>query len=278
MNTVTLNQNTTSLTNTFNSTLDVDNTRELMSSWDIHEKILPHYRHDNLKIKIEELVSKGIFSEPEIQVIKKLNSRNQKRSLAVYMLDERSSHILVAHIDPKRTAQLYDAWNALRQENEELKNQITNPFANMSKLDWMKTAVELEEQNCQLINLHVRKSIDAHSMSRLLGVSKSSLKTRKALSALCKAGYIVRRLDEYGKPHGYDLCEAGYMFGRMTHTGQLEFTVDVLPLLVKLGVLEPEEKESLRLPSPCNFKAIVKKSATKIRQNTASLSLVGFDI
>ncbi|EJG3388043.1 Rha family transcriptional regulator [Salmonella enterica] len=265
-------------TNTASLSLVVDNTKELMSSLDIAENVL-NYRHDNLKAKIEEIVSKGIFSQPEIQVITKLNARNQNRKVSVYMLDERSSHILVAHIDPKRTAQLYDAWASLRKENEELKQQVENPFANMSKLDWMRKAVELEEEKQQLIDLHVRKSVDAHSMTRLLGEKRGSLLVQKALNALKEAGYIERVYDDVtNKPKGYIANDNSLTFCRMNAHFQLEFTVDVLPVLVSLGVLEEEQKETLRLPHPNNTLLIQNKAAQKIRESANSLTLVGFGI
>ncbi|HGN1336989.1 TPA: hypothetical protein ACKRMD_002638 [Proteus mirabilis] len=163
-------------------------------------------------------------------------------------------------------------WKRLKEERV---IQMNNPFYGYKEKDWIKFALNKVEENKQLIDLHVRKSVDCHSMTRLLGEKKGSFKVRQALNALCEAGYIVRRLDEQDRPRGYDLCEAGYMFCRMTHTGQLEFTVDVLPLLVELGVLEQEEKESLRLPSPCNLKLVANKSANTIRHNAGSLVAFG---
>lgn len=266
MNTTALQAQTTS-----NLTLAVDNTKPLtMSSREIAE--YTGKRHDNVVRDIKKMMN---ALEKDVLKFEGIYKDQYGREQIEYHLDEELTLTLVTGYDVKMRMTIVQEWKRLKEERV---NQITNPFYGMSKLDWMKKAVELEEKNCQLIDLHVRKSVDAHSMTRLLGEKKGSFKVRKALMALCDAGYIVRRLDEQGKPCGYDLCESGYMFCRMTHTGQLSFTVDVLPLLVELGVLEQEEKESLRLPSPCNLKAIVNKSTTKIRQNIASLSLVGFDI
>ncbi|EKR1608653.1 Rha family transcriptional regulator [Salmonella enterica subsp. enterica serovar Muenchen] len=265
-------------TNTASLSLVVDNTKELMSSLDIAENVL-NYRHDNVKTKIEEIVSKGIFVQPEIQVVSFRDTLGRTRTREVYMLDERSSHILVAHIDPKRTAQLYDAWAYLRKENEELKQQVENPFANMSKLDWMRKAVELEEEKQQLIDLHIRKSVDSHSMSRLLGEKRGSMLVQKALNALKDAGYIERVYDDVtNKPKGYIANDNSLTFCRMNAHYQLEFTVDVLPVLIELGVLEEEQKEALRLPQPNNTLLIQNKAAQKIRESANTLTLVGFGI
>lgn len=265
-------------TNTASLSLVVDNTKELMSSLDIAENVL-NYRHDNVKTKIEEIVSKGIFVQPEIQVVSFRDTLGRTRTREVYMLDERSSHILVAHIDPKRTAQLYDAWAYLRKENEELKQQVENPFANMSKLDWMRKAVELEEEKQQLVDLHIRKSVDAHSMTRLLGEKRGSMLVQKALNALKDAGYIERVYDDVtNKPKGYIANDNSLTFCRMNAHYQLEFTVDVLPVLIELGVLEEEQKEALRLPQPNNTLLIQNKAAQKIRESANTLTLVGFGI
>lgn len=59
---------------------------------------------------------------------------------------------------------------------------------------------------------------------------------------------------------------------------QLEFTVDVLPVLIELGVLEEEQKEALRLPQPNNTLLIQNKAAQKIRESANTLTLVGFGI
>ncbi|EBE7089388.1 hypothetical protein C0339_00745 [Salmonella enterica] len=265
-------------TNTASLSLVVDNTKELMSSLEIAENVLD-YRHDHVKTKIEEIVSKGVFVQPEIRVLSYRDSLGRTRTREVYMLDERSSHILVAHIDPKRTAQLYDAWASLRKENEELKQQVENPFANMSKLDWMRKAVELEEEKQQLIDLHIRKSVDAHSMTRLLGEKRGSMLVQKALNALKDAGYIERVYDDVtNKPKGYIANDNSLTFCRMNAHFQLEFTVDVLPVLVDLGVLEAEQKEALRLPQPNNTLLIQNKAAERIRESANTLTLVGFGI
>lgn len=272
--------NTAIATNTASLSLVVDNTVNRMSSLDISEKILTDVRHDSVKRTIERLVASNVIVRPPMVDVHKTDTVGRQRKIEVYMLDERSSYIVVAQISPQFTAKLVDEWQRLKEENAQLKsdlvNQEINPFANMSKLDWMRKAVELEEEKEQLVALHVRKSIDAHSMTRLLGEKRGSVKVQEALTALKEAGYITRRLNESGKPCGYDLNESGYTFCRMSAHGQLEFTVDVLPVLVKLGVMKEEQKETLKLPQPNNVKAIVDRSIKDVKANT--LSLVSFGI
>ncbi|EDU7931754.1 Rha family transcriptional regulator [Salmonella enterica] len=267
-------------TNTASLSLVVDNTKPLtMSSLEIAENVLKGTRHDNVKRTIERLASSGVIVRPPLEVVQKLDSVGRSRQVEVYMLDERSSYIVVAQISPEFTAQLVDEWKRLKEENEELRKQEVNPFANMSKLDWMRKAVELEEEKQQLIDLHIRKSVDAHSMTRLLGEKRGSMLVQKALNALKEAGYIERVYDDVtNKPKGYIANDNSLTFCRMNAHFQLEFTVDVLPVLVGLGVLEEEQKETLRLPQPNNTLLIQNKAAQKIRESSNSLTLVGFGI
>ncbi|ECK3406248.1 hypothetical protein FRH79_19410 [Salmonella enterica] len=267
-------------TNTASLSLVVDNTKPLtMSSLEIAENVLKGTRHDNVKRTIERLASSGVIVRPPLEVVQKLDSVGRSRQVEVYMLDERSSYIVVAQISPEFTAQLVDEWKRLKEENEELRKQATNPFANMSKLDWMRKAVELEEEKQQLIDLHIRKSVDAHSMTRLLGEKRGSMLVQKALNALKDAGYIERVYDDVtNKPKGYIANDNSLTFCRMNAHYQLEFTVDVLPVLIELGVLEEEQKEALRLPQPNNTLLIQNKAAQKIRESANTLTLVGFGI
>ncbi|EAM8391437.1 hypothetical protein XR66_01840 [Salmonella enterica] len=269
-----------STTNTASLSLVVDNTKPLtMSSLEIAENVLKGTRHDNVKRTIERLASSGVIVRPPLEVVQKLDSVGRSRQVEVYMLDERSSYIVVAQISPEFTAQLVDEWKRLKEENEELRKQAANPFANMSKLDWMRKAVELEEEKQQLIDLHIRKSVDSHSMSRLLGEKRGSMLVQKALNALKDAGYIERVYDDVtNKPKGYIANDNSLTFCRMNAHYQLEFTVDVLPVLIELGVLEEEQKEALRLPQPNNTLLIQNKAAQKIRESANTLTLVGFGI
>ncbi|EMU6641400.1 Rha family transcriptional regulator [Salmonella enterica] len=269
----------TTTTNTASLSLVVDNTKELMSTLQIAQMMNRVDRHRDIKRTVDRLVSAGVIVHTPTAREQIADKFGRTREVEVYMLDERSSYIVVAQISPEFTAQLVDEWKRLKEENEELRKQEANPFANMSKLDWMRKAVELEEEKQQLINLHIRKSVDAHSMTRLLGEKRGSLLVQKALNALKEAGYIERVYDDVtNKPKGYIANDNSLTFCRMNAHFQLEFTVDVLPVLVGLGVLEEEQKETLRLPQPNNTLLIQNKAAQKIRESSNSLTLVGFGI
>ncbi|EPN0698166.1 Rha family transcriptional regulator [Escherichia coli] len=258
--------------------LVVDNTKPLtMSSRQIAEFV--DKRHDNVVRDIRKMLNE---LEKDVLKFEGIYLDQYGREKIEYHLDEEMTLTLVTGYDVKRRMIVIQEWKRLKEENEKLRSQQVNPYANMTKLDWIREAMELEAANEQLIQekkqlveLHVRKAIDTHSLSRLLGEKRGSTKVQIILKGLCAAGVLERRLDASGKPKGYDLLPPGYMFARMSAHGQIEFTADAIPHLVKLGLLEEEKAATLKLPQPNNSRAIVNNTALLIRQNAGSLEHFG---
>ncbi|HFT5244534.1 TPA: Rha family transcriptional regulator [Shigella sonnei] len=259
--------------------LVVDNTKPLtMSSRQIAE--FTGKEHHKVKVDITKMLNVlGYEDHAKFRVI---YFDQYGREQNEYQLDEEMTLTLVTGYDVKRRMVVIQEWKRLKEENEKLRSQQVNPYANMTKLDWIREAMELEAANEQLIQekkqlveLHVRKAIDTHSLSRLLGEKRGSTKVQMILKGLCAAGVLERRLDASGKPKGYDLLPPGYMFARMSAHGQIEFTADAIPHLVKLGLLEEEKAATLKLPQPNNSRAIVNNTALLIRQNAGSLEVFG---
>ncbi|HDL0430664.1 Rha family transcriptional regulator [Escherichia coli] len=258
--------------------LVVDNTKPLtMSSRQIAEFV--DKRHDNVVRDIRKMLNE---LEKDVLKFEGIYLDQYGREKIEYHLDEELTLTLVTGYDVKRRMVVIQEWKRLKEENEKLRSQQVNPYANMTKLDWIREAMELEAANEQLIQekkqlveLHVRKAIDTHSLSRLLGEKRGSTKVQIILKGLCAAGVLERRLDASGKPKGYDLLPPGYMFARMSAHGQIEFTADAIPHLVKLGLLEEEKAATLKLPQPNNSRAIVNNTALLIRQNAGSLEHFG---
>ncbi|EEG9348651.1 Rha family transcriptional regulator [Escherichia coli] len=274
MNTVTV-MNTAK---TASVSLVVDNTKPLtMSSRQIAEFV--DKRHDNVVRDIRKMLNE---LEKDVLKFEGIYLDQYGREKIEYHLDEEMTLTLVTGYDVKRRMVVIQEWKRLKEENEKLRSQQINPYANMTKLDWIREAMELEAANEQLIQekkqlveLHVRKAIDTHSLSRLLGEKRGSTKVQIILKGLCAAGVLERRLDASGKPKGYDLLPPGYMFARMSAHGQIEFTADAIPHLVKLGLLEEEKAATLKLPQPNNSRAIINNTALLIRQNAGSLEVFG---
>ncbi len=182
--------------------LVVDNTKPLtMSSRQIAE--FTGKEHHKVKVDITKMLNAlGYEDHAKFRVI---YFDQYGREQNEYQLDEEMTLTLVTGYDVKRRMVVIQEWKRLKEENEKLRSQQVNPYANMTKLDWIREAMELEAANEQLIqekeqlvDLHIRKAIDAHSLSRLLGEKRGSTKVQMILKGLCAAGVLERRLDASG--------------------------------------------------------------------------------
>ncbi|HCN6335515.1 TPA: Rha family transcriptional regulator [Escherichia coli] len=257
--------------------LVVDNTKPLtMSSLQIAEFTGKKHFHVMRDIR-EMLDSLGISEESKSGFVEKINNLGFAVKEPVFHLDEELTLTLVTGYDVKRRMVVIQEWKRLKEENEKLRQErlAVNPYADFEETDWIELALKKTRENKKLIELHVRKSVDSHSMTRLLGAKKGATKVKEALTALRTAGYIERVYDENNKPCGYVANDSSLSFCRMNAHYQLEFTVDVLPVLVELGILEEEQKATLNLPKPNNTILIQNKAAERLRQNVGSLEHFG---
>lgn len=110
-----------------------------MTSLEIAE--LVEKRHDNVKRTIETLASDGVIELPQIEEVK----NHLGQSVKVYLLDKRSSLIVVAQLSPEFTARVVDRW-------QELEAQVSTPAFQLptSLPEALRLAADLAEQNLQL--------------------------------------------------------------------------------------------------------------------------------
>ncbi|WP_096939779.1 hypothetical protein [Escherichia coli] len=255
----------------------------LISTWRIAEMMGRERRHSDIIECVDRLYAAQVITKPVSSAWSKTDKLGRKgKNFDVYLLTERDSYIVIAQLDPVYTAMLVDEWQRLKKENEELKNNAFPDAKLMDKEAWICLALEQERENKrliqekeQLVDLHIRRAIDAHSLTRLLGEKRGSTKVQRILKGLCEAKHIERRLDASGKPNGYDVLPPAYMYARQSAHGQLEFTTDCLPVLVELGLIEEETVATLKLPQPNNARAIINNTALLIRQNAGSLEHFG---
>lgn len=236
-------------------------------------------RFSNLETSMNRLVERQVIRKPATQNFEKINNLGFAVTVKDYVFEGEQgrldSIVLIAQNVPEFTRQLVDRWNYLEEKLKTANNTPVNPYADFEETDWIELALDEKRKNKKLIELHIRKSVDSHSMTRLLGAKKGATKVKQALTALRTAGYIERVYDENNKPCGYVANDSSLSFCRMNAHYQLEFTVDVLPVLVELGVLEEEQKATLNLPKPNNTILIQNKAAERIRQNAGSLEVFG---
>ncbi|EKT5872817.1 hypothetical protein ACT4QP_002882 [Escherichia coli] len=274
MNTVTV-MNTA--VKTASVSLVVDNEVAKMTLREIADLI--GVRFSNLETSMNRLVERQVIRKPATQNFEKINNLGFAVTVKDYVFEGEQgrldSIVLIAQNVPEFTRQLVDRWNYLEEKLKTANNTPVNPYADFEETDWIELALKKTRENKKLIELHVRKSVDSHSMTRLLGAKKGATKVKEALTALRTAGYIERVYDENNKPCGYVANDSSLSFCRMNAHYQLEFTVDVLPVLVELGVLEEEQKATLNLPKPNNTILIQNKAAERLRQNVGSLEVFG---
>ncbi|ENC8681764.1 Rha family transcriptional regulator [Escherichia coli] len=262
--------------------LVVDNTKPLtMSTLQIaeltgknHKDVMRDFRNmvDSLE-KGSKLVGGDERNFAPIGFYKETTYKDSlNRNKPMYELDEDLCNTLVMGYDAPLRFKIAKEWRLMKEGKA---NVPVNPYEHFEETDWIELALEKTRENKRLVELHVRKAIDTHSLSRLLGEKRGSTKVQMILKGLCAAGVLERRLDDSGKPKGYDLLPPGYMFARMSAHGQIEFTADAIPHLVKLGLLEEEKAATLKLPQPNNSRAIVNNTALLIRQNAGSLEHFG---
>ncbi|MBB7165505.1 hypothetical protein HEN46_018395 [Escherichia coli] len=239
-------------------------------------------RFSNLEVSMNRLVERQVIRKPATQNFEKINNLGFAVTVKDYVFEGEQgrldSIVLIAQNVPEFTRQLVDRWNYLEEKLKNANNTPVNPYEHFEETDWIELALKKTRENKKLIELHVRKSVDSHSMTRLLGAKKGATKVKEALTALRTAGYIERVYDENNKPCGYVANDSSLSFCRMNAHYQLEFTVDVLPVLVELGVLEKEQKATLKLPQPNNTILIQNKAAKQIRESGNVISLADFGI
>lgn len=236
-------------------------------------------RFSNLETSMNRLVERQVIRKPATQNFEKINNLGFAVTVKDYVFEGEQgrldSIVLIAQNVPEFTRQLVDRWNYLEEKLKTANNTPVNPYEHFEETDWIELALDEKRKNKKLIELHIRKSVDSHSMTRLLGAKKGATKVKEALTALRTAGYIERVYDENNKPCGYVANDSSLSFCRMNAHYQLEFTVDVLPVLVELGILEEEQKATLNLPKPNNTILIQNKAAERLRQNVGSLEHFG---
>lgn len=101
-----------------------------MSSREIAE--LVGLRHDNVKRTIETLVQRGVLTLPQSEEVS--NPGPGPRTIHHFLLDKRSSLIVVAQLSPEFTARIVDRWQELEQQAARPMSQLEVIAANAQAL------------------------------------------------------------------------------------------------------------------------------------------------
>lgn len=81
----------------------------LMTSKEIAD--LVEVRHDNVRRTIETLANRGVITLPQFEEV--ANSGPGPKTVGIYRVGKRDSHVIVAQLSPEFTARLVDRWQEL---------------------------------------------------------------------------------------------------------------------------------------------------------------------
>ena len=109
-----------------------------MTSREIAE--LTGKRHDNVKRTIETLAERGVFTFPQSEETSFAGVDGRSQTASIYILDKRSSMIVVAQMSPEFTARLYDRWQELETQVKTLQAEAYEK--SFDKLDRSMRAIE----------------------------------------------------------------------------------------------------------------------------------------
>lgn len=130
---------TTGLTGTNITGILTDGIDQPLTMSTLEIKDLLECRHDSVKRSVERLASRAVFQlPPMVEVINHLGQR-----VEVYLLDKRTSYIVVAQLSPEFTARVVDRW-------QELEAKAAGPVVPQSLPEALRLAADLAEKNAAL--------------------------------------------------------------------------------------------------------------------------------
>lgn len=143
-----------------------------MSSREIAELLGLSDRHDNVKRTIERLADRGTIVRPPLEDEPGVDSVGRPRPVRVYLLDRRSSTIVVAQLSPEFTARVIDRW-------QELEEQVRSPVFTLP--DFTNPSVA------------ARAWADEHDGRLIAERTKAEIGHRREATAMNTASQAVKR-------------------------------------------------------------------------------------
>ena len=131
-------------------------------------------RHDNVKRTIENLANQGVISFTQIEETSHQGAG--ARPVAVYVVSERDSYIIVAQLCPEYTAKLVDYWMAT-------KNQVVQPVT--LPLTYKEALLALVQAEEDKERLAIERD---HAVA-----TKAEIGNRREATAMATASHAVRK-------------------------------------------------------------------------------------
>jgi anti-repressor protein len=174
----------------------IGNSTKTMTSLEISE--LVEKRHDNVKRTIESLASGGVIEFPQSEEIS-----TATKPVKVYLLDKRSSLIVVAQLSPEFTARVVDRWQELEVQAISQPFRLPSTFAEALRAlaDESEKTAALQKQ----IELDRPKTIFADAvtvshttilvgeLAKLLKQNGFEIGQNRLFDRLRKDGWLIKR-------------------------------------------------------------------------------------
>ncbi|MFG1395894.1 Rha family transcriptional regulator [Roseixanthobacter pseudopolyaromaticivorans] len=133
-----------------------------MSSREIAE--LLGARHDNVKVTVERLANRGIIEFPATQEIP-----TATKPMRVYLLDKRSSLIVVAQLSPEFTARVVDRWQELEAQVVALRPQLPDLHNPLVLRNLLLASAEREMEKDKRLAIAEPKAEALHQLADMDG-------------------------------------------------------------------------------------------------------------
>jgi len=152
-------------------------------------------RHDSVKRTIDRLSESGVIVRPPTVDEHREDQIGRTRVESVYMLDKRSSLIVVAQLCPEFTARIIDRWQELEAQQAPA---LPKTFAEALRLA-AEQAERIEAQQAQLEQqapavAFVDRYVEARSDKGLREVAKIlGIKEREFIAQLARTGVIFKQ-------------------------------------------------------------------------------------
>jgi anti-repressor protein len=142
-----------------NTNITTNNTNtKTMTSLEIAN--LVESRHDSVKRTVERLVESGIITLPPMVEASFKDTLGKTQHTKVYLIDQRSSYVIVAQLSPAFTARLVDRWQELEAQVAQTAFKIPSTLGEALTL---AAALEVERETLALVNKEQAEQITANA-------------------------------------------------------------------------------------------------------------------
>jgi len=161
-----------------------------MSSLEIAE--LVESRHDKVKQSIERLANRGVMTQPPMGDESYKDGSGRNVVTKVYLLDKRSSLIVVAQLSPEFTARVVDRWQELEAQ------AATGQFKIPSTLpEALRLAADLSEQN-EKLQITLDKQAPKVALANAIEATTKAISIEQFVKTVSgKTGFVIGRNNFY---------------------------------------------------------------------------------